>query len=145
MPDSVAFAAQGASASSFWNAYTGTTLPAATVGAQFLNTSGMNGAIMFEIVENNVAGSASVIIEGSFQNTAGLTASSALWYALGYYVIVSAGTTQTTLTRSQGTLAISQNSRYVLQVLDAYPYMRARCTANGSSASLSINVYSLPA
>jgi hypothetical protein len=144
MPDAVTLAAQTSSAGNFWNAYTATTIPSATVGAQFLNTSGMNGAIMFEIVENNVAGSSSVIIEGSFQNTAGLTASSALWYPLGYYVIVSAGTTGTTLTRSQGTLAISQNSRYVLQVLDAYPYMRARVTANGSSASLTVNVYAVP-
>ena len=87
MPDSVTLAAQTGSASNFWNAYTGTTIPSATVGAQFINTAGMNGTIMFEIVENNVAGSASVIIEGSFQNTAGLTGSSVLWYPLGYYVI----------------------------------------------------------
>lgn len=145
MPDSVAFAAQGASASAFWVAYTGTTLPAATVGPQWLNTSGMNGAIMFEIIENNVAGGASLIIEGSFQNTVGLTGSSALWYPLGFYPIVTAGTTQTTLTRTQGTQAITTNQRYVWQVLDAYPYVRARLTANASSASLSVNVYSLPA
>lgn len=144
MPDAVTLAAQTGSASQYWNAYTGATFPAATVAPLFINTGGMNGAIMFEIVENNVAGSSSVIIEGSFQNAV-TTAGSGLWYPLGYYVIVSAGTTGTSLSRAQGTLAISQNSRYVLQVLDAYPYMRARCTANGSSASLSINVYALAA
>lgn len=145
MPESVALAAQGAFADNLWNAYTGTVIPAATVAAPFVNTGGMNGAIMFEIIENNVAGGASLILEGSFQNTLGLTASSVLWYPLGYYVVVSAGTTGTTLTRAQGTLAIAQNSRYVVQVLDAYPYMRARLTANASSASITLNAYALAA
>ena len=145
MPEVVSLGAQSAQANAFWVAYVGTTLPAATVGPQFLNTGGVNGAIMFEIVEGNVAGGASLIIEGSFQNSAGLTASSALWYPLGFYPIVTAGTTQTTLTRTQGTIAISQNSRYVWQVLDAYPYVRARLTANASAASISVNVYALAA
>ena len=145
MPDAVALSAQNASASNLWTAYTGTVIPAATVAAPFVNTGGINGAIMFEIVENNVASGASVIIEGSFQNTVGLTASNAVWYALGFYPIVTAGTTQTTLTRTQGAIAITTNTRYVWQVLDAYPYVRARLTANASAASISVNVYALAA
>lgn len=145
MAESVALTPQVAQASAFWVGYTGTTLPAATVGPQFLSVGGINGAIMFEIIENNVASGASLIIEGSFQNTAGLTGSNAAWYALGFYPIVTAGTTQTTLTRTQGTQAITTNTRYVWQVLDAYPYVRARLTANASNASISVNVYALPA
>lgn len=129
-----------------WNAYTGTVGPAEpSVWPGYIDTIGLNGTIMFEIVENNVASGASVILEGSYQNTTGLGASSALWYAVGFYPIVTAGTTQTTLTRTQGTIAITTNTRYVWQVLDAYPYMRPRLTANASSASITINVYALGA
>ena len=119
------------------SAYTGV---AAVVGPASFDSSGLNGAIMLELVENNVAGGLSVIVEGSFQNAA---ATAALWYAVGYYPIVAAGTTGTTLTRSQGTLAIAQNSRYVWQLLDAYPNLRVRVTANASSASLSVNLYAI--
>lgn len=116
----------------FWNGYTGTTIP---TNSAFFVTDGLNGVIMVEIVENNVAGGASLIMEGSMDN--------ANWYAMGFYPVVTAGTTQTTLTRSQGTQAISQNSRYVWQVADAYPYLRARLTANASSASLNLTIYGM--
>ena len=145
MPESVALAAQGAQASNFFSAFTGTQVPASTVGPAFINTSGLNGAIMFELIENNIAGSGQITLEGSFQNTAGLTGSSALWYPLGYYTIVSNGTTSDTLTRAHAAITLTQNGRYVLQVLDAYPYMRARVNSNGSSASLTVNVYSMAA
>jgi hypothetical protein len=139
MPDAVAFAPQLASASNVVTAYAGV---AAVVGPAAINTSGLNGTIMFEIVENNVAGGLSVVVEGSFQSAA---ATAALWYGVGFYPIVTAGTVQTTLTRTTGTQAISQNSRYVWQVLDAYPNMRVRVTANGSSASLTVNLYAIAA
>jgi hypothetical protein len=120
----------------FLNAYTGTGIPAAPA-AQYIVTDGLNGAIMWEIIENNVAGGATVTIEGSYDPVVGN------WYNLGYYTIVSAGTTQTSLSRAQGALSITQNKQYVLQTLDAYPYMRAYVSANASNASLTVNVYGL--
>jgi hypothetical protein len=119
----------------FFTAYTGTGVPASPV-PQYLVTDGYNGAIYFEIVENNVAGGATVTPQGSFD--------SINWYSLGFYLIVSAGTTQTTLARAIGAQGINQNTRYVFQILDAYPFMRVSVTANGSTASLTAKMYCVP-
>lgn len=110
---------------------------AAVVGA-VIDTSGLNGAIMVELVENNVAGSLAVTVEGSFQ---GAAATNALWYAVGYYTIVSNTSVQDTLTRAHAGITLTQNGRYVLQVLDAYPNLRVRVTSNASNASLTANLY----
>lgn len=126
---------------SVFTAYTGTGIPGSAANPivlpQFFVVDGFNGALMLEIVENNVAGGATVTPQGSFDKTN--------WYSLGFYLIVSAGTTQTTLTRSIGAQSITQNTRYVLQVLDAFPYLRVNVIANGSSASLTAKLYAVPA
>ena len=111
---------------------------AAVVGPAFVDTSGLNGCIMVELVENNVAGSMAVTVEGSYQNAA---ATNALWYAVGYYTIVSNTTVEDTLTRAHAAITLTQNGRYVLQVLDAYPNLRVRVTSNASNASLTANLY----
>lgn len=118
-------------------AYTGV---AAVVGPTYLDTSGINGAIMVELVENNVAGSMAVTVEGSFQNA---LATNALWYAVGYYTIISNTTGSTSLSRAIAAITLTQNGRYVLQVLDAYPNLRVRVTSNASSASLTANIYAV--
>jgi hypothetical protein len=116
----------------FLNAYTSTGVP---TGVPYVVTAGYNGTIMWEIVENNVAGGATIDLQGSFDG--------ANWYDAGFYIVVTAGTTNTTLARSKGATAVAQNSRYVWQQLDAYPYTRANVAANASSASLTVNCYAV--
>jgi hypothetical protein len=116
----------------FLTAYTSTGVPTST---PYVITGGFNGTIMWEIVENNVAGGATIDLQGSFDGTN--------WYDCGFYIIVTAGTTNTTLSRTKGATAVAQNSRYVWQQLDAYPYTRANVAANASNASLTVNVYAV--
>jgi hypothetical protein len=137
IPNSISLGRQDTLVETFFDKYTSTGVPAAATNPQYIITDGVNGGLYWEIYENNVAAGGSVIIEGSFD--------SVNWYALGFYPIVSAGTTQTAPGRTSGTQAIAQNSRYVWQVLDAYPYNRARVTANASSASLTAKIYGMAA
>ena len=131
-PNSVSLGQQNALVQNFFTAYTSTGIP---TGANYVQTSGYNGTIMWEVVENNVAAGATVDLQGSFDGTN--------WYDCGFYIIVTAGTTNTTLSRTKGATAVAQNSRYVWQQLDAYPYTRANVAANASNASLTVNVYAV--
>lgn len=107
------------------------TLPA--IVCPWIEVDGYNGTIMVEVAENNVGG-ATLHLEGSYDGSN--------WYALGYYTIVSAGTSQATLTRSVSTITVVQNDRYLYQILDAYPLIRARASA--STGSLTVGVYAVP-
>jgi len=113
------------------SAYTGTwtTTPPGAPQRGFWLADGYNGAISIEIVENNV-GAATVQIEGSFDGVN--------WYGVGYQRIDG----QATLTRAAGAFAVVQNNKYVLQVLDSYPLMRVRPSAN--AGSLTVHVYMEP-
>ena|ERR1035437_3605214 len=123
------------------NAYTGTwttTAPTTASGvnsaAPYVVTDGIDGAIMLYVVENNV-GAATLNIEGSFDNVN--------WAAIGYYTIVSNGTAEATLTRSVSTFAQTQNHFSVFQILDAFPLMRVRPSAN--TGSINAGFYLIPA
>ena len=90
---------------------------------------------MIHILEGNV-GAATVQIEGM--------ALGGTWVSIGYLVIVSNGATQTgALARVAGGLAVAQNGLYVLQLLDAYPLVRTRPSAN--AGSLTASLYAIPA
>lgn len=112
----------------------------AQVSAGYISTDGFNGFVYWNLWENNVAGSGAIIVEGT-DDLAPLSGIGAIWSPVGYYTIVSAGTTQTTLTRAQGAVTLTQNKLTRLQCLDAYQYMRARVTSNASSASLTALMY----
>lgn len=118
-----------------YSAYTGTWVitgsPTGNV-KPYWNADGVK-TLMLQIVEGNV-GTATVNVEGSYD--------SAHWWAIGYYTIVSAGVAQATLTRAVAALAVAQNSSYVLQLLDVYPLIRARPSAN--TGSLTAGLYALP-
>jgi hypothetical protein len=124
------------------NAYTGTWTstgtPSTTSGVNsaspYAVSDGIDGAIMAYIIENNV-GTATLNIEGSYDGK--------LWFAVGYYTVVAASTSQATLTRSVSSLAVVQNTAYVLQLLDAYPLVRIRPSA--STGSISAGFYLVPA
>ena len=115
-------------------------------------TDGVNGAIYWDLFENNVAAGGAIIIEGAdllpaavpsgaLQGAAG--SANTVWVPVGYYLIVSNGVAQATLTRAITAVTLTQNTLTKLQILDAYPYMRARVTANASSASLSALMYAI--
>ena len=109
--------------------------PAATPPIKpYWNVDGINGSLMLQIVEANV-GAATVQVEGSYDST--------YWFNVGYYVIVSADAAQATLTRAVAGLAVAQNGVYVLQLLDAYPLLRARPSTN--AGSLTAGLYAIPA
>lgn len=111
----------------------------AQVSAGYLSSDGINGALYWDLWENNVAGSGAIIIEGT--DDLAPAGHAAFWSAVGYYAIVANGTTQTTLTRAATAVTLNQNTYTRLQILDGYRYMRARVTSNGSSASLSAAMY----
>ena len=114
--------------------------------AGYLSTDGYNGAIYWDLWENNVAGSGAIIIEGTDLLTVKAASySGALWVPVGYYAIVANGTTGTSLSRAATAVTLTQNTLTRLQMLDAYPYMRARVTSNASSASLSAALYMVSA
>lgn len=125
----------------------------------WVSSDGVNGYISWTLWENNVAASGAIIIEGTDvagastdstpANTqpgtpySGSAMSGALWVPVGYYTIVANGVTQTTLTRAQGAVTLTRNTVTKLQILDAYPYLRARVTSNASSASLSALMFGM--
>ena len=119
----------------FFAAYTGATQPAAPA-PQSIVTDGVATWSAWELVENNVAGGATITIQGSFDNTN--------FYPVMYIARVTAGTTSNTNTLVAATFAVSQNSRNVLVIQDYYPYMKALVTANASNASLTAKYYGLP-
>ena len=143
--------------SPFFDQFTGTGTPTTNASNQgftaagYVITDGCNGAIYWDLWENNVAAGGAVIIEGAPLLTipSGAMAGAAgsvntQWVPVGYYTIVAGGVAQTSLARAQGAVTLVQNTLTRLQVLDAYPFMRARVTANGSSASLSASLYAVP-
>lgn len=142
---------------SFFDQFTGTGTPTTSAGnagfttAGYLVTDGLNGALYWDLWENNVAAGGAVIIEGApfltvpsgaLAGAAGSTTTQ--WVPVGYYAIVTNGTASATLARAVTAVTLTQNTLTRLQVLDAYPYMRARVTANASSASLSARLYAIP-
>ena len=141
----------------FFDQFTGTGTPTTAsnnsgyTAAGYVLTDGVNGAIYWDLWENNVAGAGAIIIEGApfltvpsgaLAGAAGSTTTQ--WVPVGYYAIVANGVTATTLARAITAVTLTQNTLTRLQVLDAYPYMRARVTSNASSASLSARIYAVP-
>ena len=143
----------------FFDQYTGAAgVPTSGASAKsftsvgYLLTDGINGAIYWDLFENNVAAGGAIIVEGAdilpaavpsgaLQGAAG--SANTVWVPVGYYTIIAAGVAQATLTRAVTAVTLTQNTLTRLQILDAYPYMRARVTANASSASLSALVYGI--
>lgn len=124
----------------------GSGAPTYSVTAGYIPTDGFNGAIYWDLWENDVAGSGAIIIEGTDLLTVSAAAyTGALWVPVGYYTIVANGTTGTTLTRAASAVTLTTNTLTRLQCLDAYTYMRARVTSNASSASLSAYCYMVAA
>jgi hypothetical protein len=113
----------------FFDQYVGGAATPTTVAAGYLLSDGINGALYWNLWENNVAGSGAILIEG--------TDDLVHWSPVGYYTIVANGTTSDSLSRAHAAVTLTQNTFTRLQMLDAYRYMRARVTSNGSSASLS--------
>jgi hypothetical protein len=126
----------------FFDGYTGGAATPTTVALGYLLSDGINGALYWDLWENNVAGSGAIIIEGTDEIAE--TGETQFWSAVGYYAIVTNGTAQSTLTRAVTAVTLTQNTLTRLQMLDAYMFMRARVTANGSSASLSAAMYGIP-
>lgn len=110
--------------------------------AGYIVTDGINGALYWDLWENNVAASGAIIIEGC--NNLAPAGHAAFWSPVGYYTIVANGTTGTSLTRAAIAVTLTQNTLTRLQILDSYAYMRARVTSNASSASLSAQMYATP-
>lgn len=98
-------------------------------------TDGYNGVQMLELVEGNVGGLITVAIQGSFDGQNGSN-----WYAVGYYRVDG----QAVLTRAVATVgspfSIAQNNTYVLQLVDAYPYVRLNFVTNNGSVTARIYV-----
>jgi hypothetical protein len=147
MPESVALGIRPGNYALFFDQYIGAGGAGAptyqnTLG--YLSTDGWPTAMYWDLWENNVAGSGAIIIEGTDQ-LAYASGATVVWQAVGYYPVVAAGVTATTLTRVQGTaVTLTQNKPTRLQVLDFYRFMRARVTSNASAASLSAAFYGIP-
>jgi hypothetical protein len=84
-----------------------------------------------EVVES-AGGTATVNLEGAMDNTF------AHAYLLGYQPING----QATLTRAAVALAVTANLAAVYQILDPYPFLRARISAM-NSAGVAIRLYYL--
>lgn len=91
-----------------------------------LDASGIHGLLMCEIVEGNI-GAASVVMEGSFDQVN--------WYVVGYQLVSNVQTPA----RAVAGFSVVQNTKQVLQILDYYPYLRAR--PNTNSGSLTVRYY----
>lgn len=127
----------------FFDQYTGAAATPTTVSNGYIVTDGINGGLYWDLWENNVAAGGAIIIEGC--NNLAPAGHAAFWTPVGYYTIVANGTTGTSLTRAAIAVTLTQNTLTRLQMLDAYAYMRARVTANSSSASLSAQMYAATA
>jgi hypothetical protein len=84
---------------------------------------------MAEVVES-LGGTATLNIEGSFDATF------ANAYLVGYQPVNG----QVTLTRAAAALAVTANSKAVYQILDAYPFIRARISGI-ASAAIAVRLY----
>jgi hypothetical protein len=93
---------------------------------------GYNGNNILEIQKSG-AGTTSVAIEGSFD--------SSTWYAAGYQQTDG----QATLARSVSTIAIAAGAvNHVYQLLDTFPFIRARMTGTAGAVSVLARLYSIP-
>lgn len=85
--------------------------------------------LFLEVAEANV-GTATLNLEGSYDGTN--------WYAVGYQRVDA----QASPARAVTGFSVTQNGRFVLQVLDQYPNFRAR--TSGNSGSVTVKAYALP-
>jgi hypothetical protein len=147
MPEPVSLSARTSRYIVFFDQYIGAGgagAPTYQNTAGYIATDGFPTFQVWDLWENNVAGSGAIIIEGTDQ-LSHASGNTLVWSPVGYYPLVANGTTATTLTRVQGTaVTLTQNTVTRLQVLDFYRFMRARVTSNGSSASLSAAYYGIP-
>jgi hypothetical protein len=92
--------------------------------------SGVTGAIMAEVVES-AGGTATLNLEGS------MDATFANAYLLGYQAVNG----QSALARAAAALSVTANLKAVYQILDPYPFIRARISAIAGSALIVVRLY----
>lgn len=93
------------------------------------NVAGFDAAIQVEVVENNT-GTVTLALQGSFDGTN--------WYAVGYQQVDNVAAPA----RAVATIAVTQNSKHVYQVLDPYPLYRA-VLSSISSATVKVRLYAV--
>jgi hypothetical protein len=96
-------------------------------------TSGITGTIMMEVVENG-GGTATLNIEGAMDQT--FTNN----YIVGYQRVDG----QAALTRAAAALSVTAALKGVYQILDPYPFIRARISAIAGGAAIIVRLYAVP-
>lgn len=92
--------------------------------------SGVTGAIMAEVVES-AGGTATLNLEGA------LDANFTNAYLLGYQPVNG----QSALARAAVALSVTANLKAVYQILDPYPFIRARISAIAGGALIVVRLY----
>jgi hypothetical protein len=96
------------------------------------SADGMNGGSSVEIQKTG-SGTTGLVLEGSFDQ--------AVWYAIGYQQVDGISN----LVRSVAQIAVGSGAvNHIYQLLDTYPYVRARLTGTSGAISLLARLYSMP-
>lgn len=105
----------------------------AAVNGAISESGGWLGSIIAEIVESNGGTStANINFEGSLDPTF------ATAYAVGYQRVDATPT----LARATATVAVTASLKQVFQILDPYPYLRARLSSPANGAIVTVRLFS---